>query len=179
MNCRRVSSLISAYIDGELTGVEMLEIRIHIDDCRPCKLQYESLRYTKQILSNLTYAQPKAGLDKRISSRLDEIRVPRYQRIWTRVMTGGRRRFTPVTAGCVTLGAVLAILITTPSREPDTVVAFPSPVVYTASSSLPTAAPTLLMDFPDNSGVSESKPLIPHTDTSTSGVFSLAGFEGY
>ena len=53
MNCRRTSTLLSAYIDRELTGHEMLLIRDHLSSCRACGEEYESLRLLKQLLGAL------------------------------------------------------------------------------------------------------------------------------
>jgi anti-sigma factor RsiW len=138
MNCRRVSNLISAYIDGELTGVEMLEIRRHLDECRSCNLQYESLRNVKQLLSGLAYAEPRAGLADRISRRLDEVTVPGYLKFWNRVCDYTHRRLTPVAAGCVAIGAGLVFLVSSPTTQQLTTVASsPHPTLYASSIQLP------------------------------------------
>ena len=47
MHCGRVSNLLSAYIDRELAGAEMLPIRHHLDVCPGCAAEHESLRRVK------------------------------------------------------------------------------------------------------------------------------------
>jgi anti-sigma factor RsiW len=59
MNCRRASSLLSALIDGELCGVESLRIREHLEECRGCRDDYESLLGTKRIISSLSMVEPR------------------------------------------------------------------------------------------------------------------------
>ena len=39
MNCGRVSNQLSAYIDRELTGAEMLSVRGHLGDCDSCQMR--------------------------------------------------------------------------------------------------------------------------------------------
>jgi len=53
MNCGRVSNQLSAYVDRELTGVEMLSIRNHLDDCDACRSEYEALCRMKMLLGRL------------------------------------------------------------------------------------------------------------------------------
>src|SRR5437667_11763584 len=61
MNCGRVSNQLSAYIDRELTGVEMLHIRRHLDDCDPCRSEYEALCRMKTLLGGLRSVEPHPG----------------------------------------------------------------------------------------------------------------------
>ncbi len=180
MNCRHISRLLSAYIDGELTGVEMLEIRRHLDACRSCNLQYESLRYTKQLLSHLAYAEPRPGLDKRICARLESIEIPAYQKLWGRVFSYVRQRMTPVAAGCAALGAMLVVLVSTATHESD-VIAVSDRAVYTTALQLPTQprAPFGIVPVETRS----PQPLVPDTipvetlETRNSSIFSFASFE--
>ena len=179
MNCRRISNLISAYIDGELTGVEMLEIRRHFDECQSCLLQYESLRHTKQLLSHLSYAKPRMGLADRICTQLDYIRVPGYQRFLNRLISYGKSRVTPVAAGCAALGTVLLVLASNPIKVPELAIA-PQPM-YSAVLPMQPAAydPTPVISM----NTENPRPIIPepakNKDLGGSGLMSFASFEGY
>jgi len=53
VNCRRVRMLLSAYLDSELTGCEMLTIRHHISGCPECEAELDSLREVKNLLAAL------------------------------------------------------------------------------------------------------------------------------
>lgn len=66
MNCRKVNNLLSAYIDGELAGVEQLQIRQHLRDCCECNYEHESLLLTKRMLSSLNLVDPAPGLEEKI-----------------------------------------------------------------------------------------------------------------
>ena len=63
MNCRRINGLLSAYLDSELTGAEMLEIRAHLDQCGGCLHEYETLRETKRLVASLASKAPRAELE--------------------------------------------------------------------------------------------------------------------
>lgn len=110
MNCRQVSALISAYMDGELAGVEMLAIKRHLSLCQACNEEYESIRSVKRMMSRLSYVAPKQDLAVVICSRLDDCRIPRYQRLWNGVMSYGRSHFSPAVAALGAVGAALVLM---------------------------------------------------------------------
>lgn len=72
MNCRKVNSLLSAYMDGELAGVEQLQIRSHLRDCRCCSDEYESLLLTKRMISGASLKAPRSCLEDRILDRIND-----------------------------------------------------------------------------------------------------------
>ena len=59
MNCRKTRSLLSAYIDAELAGFEMLQIRDHMSYCSECCSEHESLVTMKRILGSLPDKDPR------------------------------------------------------------------------------------------------------------------------
>lgn len=180
MNCHKVSSLTSAYIDGELTGVEMLEIRRHLDHCHACMLQYESLRYTKQLLARLTYVEPRPGLAASICAKLDEIEVPRYQRVWHKFWGNHKTHVTPIAVGCTAMGAMLMFMLPYSVKQPD-VVAFHRQPLSAGTLGLPT---TTASAIPANYALVDpgtSRTLVADTipsGSSSSGIIIPASFEG-
>lgn len=180
MNCRRVSNLVSAYMDGELTGVEMLEIRRHLDDCRACNLQYEELRMAKQLLARLPVAQPRPGLADSICARIDCVRVPRYQRLLNRVSSYGRKRFTPVAAGCVGIGAVMMFLAAQSPQSTSLLASRPSSHVATFARSI--SSEPVEASMPDLSNLAprphRSRLYIPNDEPSGAPVFTLTSYPG-
>lgn len=58
MNCGRVSNQLSAYLDRELTGLEMLQIRSHLRDCVRCRAEGEALGRMKMLLGRLRSMEP-------------------------------------------------------------------------------------------------------------------------
>lgn len=71
MNCRRVSSLLSAYLDAELTGAEMLEVRAHLEACRACRAEHESLQQTKHLLASLALRAPRPEFESLLRTDLE------------------------------------------------------------------------------------------------------------
>jgi hypothetical protein len=53
VNCQRIQSSLSAYMDGELTGEEMLLIRRHLSTCEYCSDEFSSLQIVKRLLGSL------------------------------------------------------------------------------------------------------------------------------
>jgi anti-sigma factor RsiW len=66
MGCIFSKSTISAYVDGELTGVEMLRARAHIRECPQCARAAEEMRAVKQALLSLRTVSPPDGLADRL-----------------------------------------------------------------------------------------------------------------
>lgn len=63
MNCRRINSLLSAYLDGELTGREMNDVRAHLAVCCSCHNEHETLYATKQMVASLAFQAPREELE--------------------------------------------------------------------------------------------------------------------
>ena len=66
MNCKSVQSRLSAYIDRELTGHELLSIRDHLRDCTDCRIEENAVREFKCLLGGLTEIEPPAGFADRL-----------------------------------------------------------------------------------------------------------------
>jgi len=60
MNCGRVTNQLSAYIDRELTGAELLSIRSHLGGCDSCRAEYEALNRLKTMLGRLGTPEPRS-----------------------------------------------------------------------------------------------------------------------
>ncbi|MGA8153531.1 MAG: zf-HC2 domain-containing protein [Terriglobales bacterium] len=51
MKCSQAKSLFSPYLDGVLTGAQMIALGQHLDTCNGCHGQYTSLRETQQMVA--------------------------------------------------------------------------------------------------------------------------------
>lgn len=71
MNCNTVQARLSAYVDAELTGQEMLDIRRHLDACPCCREEERAERVLKAMLGDAPAVDPPAGLEQRLLSALD------------------------------------------------------------------------------------------------------------
>ncbi|HEV2471487.1 MAG TPA: zf-HC2 domain-containing protein [Chthonomonadales bacterium] len=70
MNCRKVSHLISAYVDGELPGVEQLAIREHLSRCEECSQEHSETLQTKRMLAQLQVVAPREQMAAEIIAHL-------------------------------------------------------------------------------------------------------------
>lgn len=72
MNCGRVSNQLSAYLDQELSGMEMLQIRSHLSSCDRCRAEQESLRRMKLLLGRLRSIEPPPVLREAAVRRFEQ-----------------------------------------------------------------------------------------------------------
>lgn len=70
MNCRKVNQLLSAYMDGELRGVEQRQVFEHLARCSECDQEYESFLQMKRMLGCMRTQHPTPDLHARISYAL-------------------------------------------------------------------------------------------------------------
>jgi Putative zinc-finger len=68
LQCPAAKKLFSPYLDGAVTGVEMLGLQEHLTECAKCEREYQSLRRTQQLLAGMT--RPKAPADLGLKLRL-------------------------------------------------------------------------------------------------------------
>lgn len=80
MNCRHVKKHLSAYVDCELAGDEMLIIRHHLTGCDECSAEYENIKKTKHLLSSLQTVIPREAFCGDI---INNIGLSRRAGFWT------------------------------------------------------------------------------------------------
>lgn len=172
MNCRRVVNSISAYVDGELTGAEMLELRRHIGKCPDCMDEYESLRMTKLAVSRLGTVTPREDLAACIIQRLEHVSTPPYQRALTRMFHFAGRKLSPVAAALAVSGVALAFLA---AGGQDRMLAQTNEVMASAPLSLQVQSVSFVPEVPESSMMySNAGPLV--VNESSGGSFRLADF---
>jgi hypothetical protein len=84
LQCPQARRLFSPYLDGAVTGTEMLALQEHLAECASCNGQYQGLRRTQQLKLRLAIsreaAQAKrgrfAGLKVRWENALQAFMVP-------------------------------------------------------------------------------------------------------
>ena len=175
MNCRRVVNLMSAFVDGELTGTEMLAIRRHIGDCPECARERESLRMTKLALARLRTVAPREDLAACIVRKLNQVSIPPYQRAINVIYRYAVRKLSPVAAALAVSGLVLAILA---AGGQDRILVEKADVVATLPFGMRASNASFMPTVPESPiTYSSSKPLVV-ADHSTGATFTLADFPG-
>lgn len=110
MNCRHVVNLLSAYVDGELTGTEMLEIRRHVSTCSECADEYQAVLFTKRAVSRLETVAPREDFMVKLMASLDEVQVTPYQRAINNIARLFHKRFNPAAAALTASGLAIVIM---------------------------------------------------------------------
>jgi predicted anti-sigma-YlaC factor YlaD len=68
MNCKTAQSYLSAYLDEELSGREMLDIREHLRDCEECAEEARCVQTLKHVLGAAPVPEPSADFEDRLVS---------------------------------------------------------------------------------------------------------------
>ena len=64
MNCQIAQNLLSAYLDRELPGDQMIALRSHVERCNECSTELESLRALKSDLATLPSIEIRSGFSQ-------------------------------------------------------------------------------------------------------------------
>ena len=103
LRCFRAKQLFSSYLDGAVTGTEMLALQSHMAECADCDSQYQSLRRTQQMLASV--GRPKVpadlGLNLRlmISREVAQAKRPPFEGLFLRLENALRAHMLPAAAG--------------------------------------------------------------------------------
>ena len=111
--CLEAKRLFSPYLDGAVTGTEMLALQHHLSECAPCQKQYASLRQTQRLLTSLPRpnAPSDLGLNLRlaISREVAAARRDRFEGLRVRWENALEAFMVPATAGFLTAFIIFGI----------------------------------------------------------------------
>ena len=62
MTCAQARPLFSPYLDGAVTGAQMIDLSGHLETCDRCRQRYVSLRRTQQLLAQIGPRKAPADL---------------------------------------------------------------------------------------------------------------------
>lgn len=81
MSCNTVQTKLSAYLDGEMSGAEMLLTRSHVNSCEKCQRELDSLKSAQIVLRSLPVVPepspmlPSMIMEKVTSERRGHLRL--------------------------------------------------------------------------------------------------------
>lgn len=158
MRCTEARKMLSPYLDGVLTGVQMRNLGEHLSGCDDCNRQYVTLRHTQRAVANLGRKQvpPELALRLRVavSRQAAEARRGRWEGFRVRFENMANAFMVPATAGVVTSIIIFGLLIGL----------FALPAQLRAANDVPTAlyTPPQLMTAPfaTSVGANESDMII-------------------
>ncbi len=59
---REVQSLLSAYLDGELTQADNQRVRLHLEDCGECRTALEQMTTLQRLTAEIRFPEPPDDL---------------------------------------------------------------------------------------------------------------------
>lgn len=80
LNCRQANRLLSAYLDRELSGDEMLAVREHVNQCTECSVELEQTRKLKSLLSSARTVKPDPSVYSRVKESVYGPTMTKVQR---------------------------------------------------------------------------------------------------
>jgi Putative zinc-finger len=113
LKCPEAKQLFSPYLDGAVTGTEMLALQDHLSGCPACHREYQALRRTQQLLA--TVGRPKAPADLGLKLRLAISREAaitrrgRFAGLRVRMENAFEAFMVPATAGFLTAFVLFGI----------------------------------------------------------------------
>lgn len=122
LQCPQAKQLFSPYLDGVVTGAEMLALQNHLSECADCDGHYRALRRTQQLLTSV--GRPKVpadlGLKLRlaISHEVAAAKRARFEGMLVRLENALQAFMVPVTAGFLSaliIFGVAMVYFVTPS----------------------------------------------------------------
>lgn len=123
MTCTQSKSILSAYLDGALTGKQMHSLDQHLRQCSSCCREYDALRRTQSVLAKLGPARVPRDLSLNlrlaISHEIARSRGSYVRALLVHVENAMRAFMVPATTGLVAtvlmFGVVAGILAAPPS----------------------------------------------------------------
>jgi len=114
MTCGQAKSMLSAYLDGVVSGKQMYSLDQHLRNCVACECEYDSLRHTQSLLTAIGRRKAPEDLSLRvrlaISREAVRARQPYLSGFRTRVENVLRAFMVPATTGLVATVLVFGLL---------------------------------------------------------------------
>jgi hypothetical protein len=115
MKCSQAESMFSPYLDGAVTGTEMLALTRHLDACARCQSRYSSLRQSQQLLTKMGRRKAPEDLSLRlrlaISREVAQSRRPYFHDLRIRIENAVQAFMVPATAGLATAVVIFGFLM--------------------------------------------------------------------
>jgi hypothetical protein len=113
LRCPQAKRLFSPYLDGAVTGTQMLALQDHLADCSTCRGEYQSLRETQRLLTSVSRPKAPADLGLRlrlaISREAAQAKRPPFEGLLVRLENSLRAHMVPATAGFLTAFVLFGI----------------------------------------------------------------------
>ncbi len=71
-----IQRMLSAYLDGELTQADRQRVRLHLEECRECRLVMEEMAALQRLTAEMKFPDPPEEIMDALERRLS-VRAPR------------------------------------------------------------------------------------------------------
>src|SRR5271170_304490 len=114
-NCAQTRNLFSPYLDGRVSGAEMLALTRHVEQCAACEREFAAMQRTQQLLTTLGPKKAPADLALKlrlaISREAAQTRRPRFEGVLVRFENALNAFMVPATAGLVSAVLIFGLLL--------------------------------------------------------------------
>jgi hypothetical protein len=115
MRCFQAKPLLSSYLDGMVTGTEMLALSEHLEACDHCAGEFQALRRAQQMLARIGRRKAPDDLALKlrlaISHQAAQSRRPYFHGLSIRLENAVHTLMVPVTAGLATAVVIFGFLM--------------------------------------------------------------------
>src|SRR5215467_4601544 len=103
LKCLQAKRLFSPYLDGAVTGAQMLALQNHLSGCPACHREYHALQQTQQLLVSMPKPKVPSDLGLRlrlaISREAAQAKRPPFEGLRVRLENAMHAFMVPATAG--------------------------------------------------------------------------------
>ncbi|MGA3214030.1 MAG: anti-sigma factor [Terriglobales bacterium] len=115
MKCTETKNLLSSYLDGAVTGKQMLGVDEHLSNCMGCRQEYALLYETQRMVSNLGRKPAPANLALRLRVALSQEAAKKRRFSWVGLQTRWQNTLdafmVPATVGVLSAVLFFGLLI--------------------------------------------------------------------
>lgn len=106
MDCERIKSLLSDWLDGSIAGSDLAEVTAHLRECRPCSAEAEGLKGTIALLRGLPPVKAPPELMEKVRLGIGQERASRP--LWKKLFLPAHVKI-PLEAAAVVLLFLLVV----------------------------------------------------------------------
>jgi Putative zinc-finger len=115
VKCIDAKSLLSPYLDGDISGAQMRALGQHLGGCPSCEQEYKFLLRSQKMLLQIGRRRAPADLSLKlrlaISRETAEARRPRFQGLSVRLQNAANAFMVPATAGLISAVVIFGVLM--------------------------------------------------------------------
>jgi hypothetical protein len=123
MECKKITELLSGYIDGELSGAQAESVEAHLAGCADCRRAHEEMSRLVGLMRDMDTIDEPADLIQNVRGRLASPPT-----LWERLRGWFSIPAVRIPAAATVLAAILLVVLYVPGSR-DTVPIMPEPAV--------------------------------------------------